>query len=209
MNPRLPPGNQHTPMRLYVLVIALVLASGCHDDPPVLYPTVAPFDPSTLALGPGDKLELTIFYGDKESKATYSLDSSGQVEVQYIGTVTAVGKNTRAVQEEIQTRLADGYLKDPIVSLTLVEINSLKCSVIGQVARSGTIKFTPGMTIVEAIAQSGGFSPMARKNLVQVTRSVDGKKKTFDVPVEMIAEGKRPNFPMMPGDEVFVPERAW
>jgi hypothetical protein len=25
----------------------------------------------------------------------------------------------------------------------------------------------------------------------------------------MIAEGKRPNFPMMPGDEVFVPERPW
>ena len=25
----------------------------------------------------------------------------------------------------------------------------------------------------------------------------------------LIAEGKRPNFPMMPGDEVFVPERAW
>jgi hypothetical protein len=25
----------------------------------------------------------------------------------------------------------------------------------------------------------------------------------------MIAEGKRPNFPMAPGDEVFVPERPW
>jgi polysaccharide export outer membrane protein len=196
-------------MRLYVLVIAIALAVGCHDDPPVVYPTVAPFDPSSLTLGPGDKLEITIFYGNKESKATYSLDASGQVEVQYIGNVTAGGKTSRLVQEEIQQRLADGYLKDPIVSLTLVEINSLKCSVIGQVARSGTIKFTPGMTIVEAIAQSGGFSPMARKNLVQVTRTVEGKKKTYDIPVEMIAEGKRPNFQMMPGDEVFVPERSW
>src|SRR5690349_12713436 len=134
MNPRLPTGNQPPPMRFYVLVIAIAFAVGCHDDPPVVYPTVAPFDSSTLALGPGDKLELTIFYGDKESKATYSLDSSGQVEVQYIGTVTAGGKSTRQVQEEIQNRLADGFLKDPIVSLTLVEINSLKCSVIGQVA---------------------------------------------------------------------------
>ena len=41
-------------------------------------------------------------------------------------------------------RLADGYLQDPVVSLTVVEINSLKCSVFGQVARSGSIKFTPG-----------------------------------------------------------------
>jgi polysaccharide export outer membrane protein len=91
----------------------------------------------------------------------------------------------------------------------VVEINSLKCSVFGQVAKSGTIKFTPGMTIVEAIAQSGGFSPLARKNMVKVTRLLDGKKETYKLPVEMIAEGKRPNFPMMPGDEVFVPERPW
>jgi protein involved in polysaccharide export with SLBB domain len=65
------------------------------------------------------------------------------------------------------------------------------------------------MTIVEAIAQSGGFSPLARKNMVKVTRILDGKKETYKLPVEMIAEGKRPNFPMAPGDEVFVPERPW
>jgi len=187
----------------------MACVGGCHDDPPVVYPTVAPFDESKLALGPGDRLELTIFYGNKESKATYSLDSSGQMEVQYIGSVSAGGKSVRQVQTEIQQRLADGYLQDPVVSLTLVEINSLKCSVFGQVAHSGTVKFTPGMTIVELIAQSGGFSPLARKNLVQVTRMVDGKKQTYEVPVELIGEGKRPNFPMAPGDQVFVPERNW
>jgi polysaccharide export outer membrane protein len=198
------------PMRTRALITLFVIGlAGCTDNPPVVYPTTAPFDPAKLALGPGDKIELTIFYGAKESKATYSLDPSGQMEVQFIGTVSAGGQTTRTVQEDIQKRLADGYLKDPVVSLTVVEINSLKCSVFGQVAHSGTIKFTPGMTIVEAIAQSGGFSPLARKNMVKVTRSVEGKKETYKLPVEMIGEGKRPNFPMMPGDEVFVPERPW
>ena len=65
------------------------------------------------------------------------------------------------------------------------------------------------MTITEAIAQSGGFQPLARKNMVRVTRVTDGKKQTYKIPVELIAEGKRPNFPMSPGDEVFVPERPW
>ena len=193
-------------MRLLLLVLLLV---ACGDNPPVVYPTVAPFDDTKLNLGPGDKLELTLFYGDEEAKQTYTLDSSGQMEVRFIGTVSAHDKTVREVQEEIRARLADGYLRDPVVSLTVVEINSLKCSVFGQVARSGTIKFTPGMTIVEAIAQSGGFSPLARKNMVKVTRTLEGKKETYKVPVEMIAEGRRPNFPMMPGDEVFVPERAW
>ena len=206
MNPALHNNILFAAMR--ALVLAFLLLS-CGDNPPVVYPTVAPFDDTKLALGPGDKLELTLFYGDEEAKQTYTLDSSGQMEVRFIGTVSAGGKTIRDVQEEIRSRLADGYLKDPVVSLTVVEINSLKCSVFGQVARSGTIKFTPGMTIVEAIAQSGGFSPLARKNMVKVTRIIEGKKETYKIPVEMIAEGKRPNFPMMPGDEVFVPERPW
>jgi protein involved in polysaccharide export with SLBB domain len=206
MNPGLRTFIQPAAMPLILLVILL---AGCGDNPPVVYPTVAPFDDTKLALGPGDKLELTMFYGDNEAKQTYTLDGSGQMEVRYIGSVSAGGKTIRDVQEEIRSRLADGYLRDPVVQLTVVEINSLKCSVFGQVARSGTIKFTPGMTIVEAIAQSGGFTPLARKNMVKVTRLLEGKKETYKIPVEMIAEGKRPTFPMMPGDEVFVPERAW
>lgn len=193
----------HSTMRALLLVMCLLVA--CGDNPPVIYPTVAPFDDTQLALGPGDKIELTVYYGAKETKAAYTLDSAGQVEVQFIGTVAASGKTKGAVQQEIQQRLADGYLKEPVVSITVLEINSLKCSVIGQVVKNGSVKFTPGMTITEIIAQSGGFTPLARKNMVKVTRG----KETYKIPVEMIAEGKRPNFPMMPGDEVFVPERPW
>ena len=194
-------------MRRVVLILVLVL-SACGDNPPVVYPTIAPFDETQMSLGPGDKLQLTIFNGSTSSNATYTLDGAGEMEVQYIGRVTASGKSAKTVQDEIKTRLADGYLRDPVVSLTIVEINSRKCSVFGQVNRSGTIKFTPGMMITEAIAQSGGFAPLARKNMVQVTRG-ETAKQTYTIPVEMIGEGKRPNFPLMPGDEIFVPERPW
>jgi polysaccharide export outer membrane protein len=195
-------------MRASAFVLLIALAA-CRDNPPVVYPTAAPFDETKMPLGPGDKLELSIFYGSKENKATYTLDASGDVEIQYIGTVTAGGKTVKTIQEEIKTRLADGYIVNPIVALSVVEINSLKLSVSGQVIHSGPVKFTPGMTITEAVASAGGFSPMARKNLVKVVRHLENRKETYELPVEMIAEGRRPNFPMMPGDEVFVPERPW
>ena len=198
-------------MRLVFLVLALVLPLGaCGDDPPVNYPSIAPLDVTKLKLGPGDKLELTIFYGTQQQKSDYTLDGSGVMQVQFIGSVAAGGKQINQVQDEIRKRLADGYINDPVVQLTIVEINSLTCSVLGQVEHNGTVKYTPGMTIVDAIAQSGGFSPLARKNLVRVTRKLDdGTKLTYEIPVEMIGEGKRPNFQLMPGDEVFVPERRW
>jgi polysaccharide export outer membrane protein len=174
-----------------------------------VYPTTAPLDVNKLALGPGDKLALTVFYGSHSLQAAYTLDNSGQISVQFIGPVEANGKTLEEVRETIRSRLADGFLNDPIVSLTIAEINSLTLSVSGMVSKTGAVKFSPGITITEVIAQSGGFTPMARKNMVKVTRTLNGTLETYKLPVEKIAEGERPNFPMLPGDEVFVPERPW
>jgi polysaccharide export outer membrane protein len=192
------------------LLLAIAVGAGClHDDPPVTYPTVVKVDESKLVLGPGDKLALTVYFGARSITASYTLDSSGQISVQYIGSVAAVGKTLPALRDEIRARLADGYINDPIVALSIVELNSLTVNVSGMVARTGAIKFTPGMSIVDVIALSGGFTPMARKNMVKVVRVVEGSRETYKLPVEKMSEGERPNFPMLPGDEVYVPERPW
>ena len=148
--------------------------------------------------------------------ALHSLDAELKVSrwrgegLKIKGRFTADLDQTCVVSLEIfRSRLADGYLNDPIVSLTIAEINSLTLSISGMVSKTGAVKFTPGITITEVIAQSGGFTPMARKNMVKVTRMLNGVKQTYKLPVERIAEGERPNFPMLPGDEVFVPERPW
>jgi polysaccharide export outer membrane protein len=196
-------------MRQFLLILIILVVASCHDDPPVVYPTTAPLDVNKLALGPGDKLSLTVFYGSHQLQAAYTLDNSGEISVQFIGAVHANGKTVEEVRDDIKKRLSDGFLNDPIVSLTVAEINSLTLSISGMVAKTGAVKFTPGITITEVIAQSGGFTPMARKNMVKVTRFLHGVKETYKLPVERIAEGERPNFPMLPGDEVFVPERPW
>lgn len=196
-------------MRRILLILSLLVAA-CHDDPPVDYPQQPKdLDTNKLPLGPGDKIAMTVFYGSHSLNATYTLDESGVIGVQFIGAVHAGEKTLSEVQGEIQTRLADGFLLDPIVSVNLLELNSLQLSVTGMVGKSGQIKFTPGMMITDVIAQAGGFTPLARKNMVKVTRTSAGSKQTFKLPVEMIAEGERPNFGMAPGDEVFVPERPW
>ncbi len=192
------------------LLLAIAFVAGClHDDPPVTYPTAVKLDESTLHLGQGDKLSLTVYFGARSITANYTLDSSGQISVQYIGNVTAVGKTLSALRDEIKNRLADGYINDPIVALSIVELNSLTVNVSGMVVRTGAIKFTPGMSIVDVIALSGGFTPMARKNMVKVVRLVGASRETYKLPVEKMSEGERPNFPMLPGDEVYVPERPW
>src|SRR5262249_48022581 len=92
-------------MRQFLLVLTTLvwMCSACHDDPPVVYPTTAPLDVNKLALGPGDKLNLTVFYGSHSFQAPYTLDGSGEISVQYIGAVAANGKTVEQVRDDIKT----------------------------------------------------------------------------------------------------------
>ncbi len=191
------------------LVLALAL-SACTDIPPASYPTSQPVVDAKLApLGVGDAIEVTIYNGSSSNKAAFKIDSTGNISVQYIGTVTVLDKTPDQLKEEIQRRLADGYLVDPIVSVIVTEINSMSLSVSGEIGKDGKVKFTPGMTIVDVIALSGGFTPMAKKNHVKVIRVVGDKELTWKIPVAAIQDGMRPNFYVAAGDRIFVPERLW
>ena len=195
-------------MRVLAVLVAVLV--GCSQIPPAAYPTTPPPQEQVLApLGIGDAIEVVIYNGTKESKANFRIDPNGKISVQHIGDVVALDKKPIELQEEIQTRLADGYLVDPIVAVRVTEVNSRQLSVSGEVAKDGKIKYTPGMTIVDAIAQSGGFTPMAKKNHVKVIRIVDGKDVVYKVPVAAIQDGVRPNFYVAPADRVSVPERIW
>lgn len=194
-----------------ISILALVVGSvGCGDNPPVVYPTSVPMQFEEPPLGSGDKIAIVIYNGASEkSKAEYILDNNGEIDIPYLGGVKAIGKMAQDLKKEIQSRLADGYLVDPIVSLSVLEINSRRISVSGQVQKTGTIKFTPGMTIVEAVALSGGLTPMARANALRVTRISNNQSETWIIPYEMINEGKRPNFPLLPGDQIYVDTRVF
>jgi polysaccharide export outer membrane protein len=194
-------------MRLLVFAF-LAFGTACGGAPPAHYPTnLAPLSEVDAPLGAGDAFDLTIYYGANEHKSSYRLTPTGKIAVQYIGDVDATGKTVQQLQDEIRGKLADGYLRDPVVNISLTEANSTKVSVFGQVQKAGTIGYQSGMSIVDAIAQSGGFSPMAKKNDVQVTRVENGRKVTYSVPVQAIGEGDRPNFRLNAGDVIFVPER--
>lgn len=194
--------------RVVLVVSVWVGIVGCGDPPPSKYPSQE-VNVEDTSLGPGDVFEVRVFYGSKELKAMYRVSAEGTIQFPYIGEVVVADKSPAEIELEIQQRLADGYLKSPIVSVFVKESNSKKVSVFGQVREAGTFPYTDGMTIVEAISRAGGFTPMARKNAVTVTRKQSSGEQRFTVPVESIAEGKASNFMLRPGDVVFVPERPY
>lgn len=181
--------------------------AGCGDPPPSRYPVQQVYVEDTT-LGPGDVFEVRVFRQD-DMTGTYSVSAEGTISFPLVGTIQVQGKTPAEVERALRERLADGYLRNPQVSVLVKEYKSKKISVFGEVRKPGTLTYAEGMTVVEAVAQAGGFTDMARKNAVTVTRSIGGEKTKFTVPVQDIGKGTANNFYVRPGDVVFVPRRLW
>lgn len=189
----------------FTLLAGVVLS--CGDPPPSNYPTQQVYVEDTT-LGPRDVFEVRVFR-QEDMTGDYSVSNDGTIAFPLIGVVEVTGKTPAQLERELGQRLADGYLRNPQVSILVKAYHSKKISVFGQVRSAGTLNFTAGMSVVDAIAQAGGFSDLASKNAVTVTRTIDGKKVNYVVPVEDIGKGKADNFYVRPGDTVFVPRRLW
>ena len=106
----------------------------------------------------------------------------------------------------IRSRLQEGFIKDPFVTVYIKEYNSKKVFVVGKVTKPGTFVYQDGMNIVQAITLAGGFSATAEKNQTIVTRLISGSEQRIQIPVDDISSGRSANFLLAPGDIVFVPE---
>lgn len=193
---------------ILILFLAGALLNGCGDPPPSKYPTQQTSYVEDTTFAPGDMFEVRVYRQDQMSNK-YRVNSAGTIVFPLIGTVEVAGKTPAQVETEIRDRLADGYLRDPQVSILVSDFGSKTLSVFGEVRSPGTFQFRDKMTIIDAVSQAGGLTPMAKKNAVTVTRVEEGSKRRYTVPVEDIGKGKAPNFQVRPGDVVFVPERAF
>lgn len=191
----------------FTISIAFVAMSACGDPPPSEYPTEEP-QAADATLGVGDIFEVRVYRQDDMS-GTYEVSGEGTISFPLIGLVKAEGQTPAQVERAIHDRLADGYLKDPNVSVLVKELKSQSISVLGEVSKPVTLSFTGGMTVIDVIAKAGGYTAMARKNAVTITRTVDGKKVRYTVPAGDIGDGKADNFYVRPGDVVNVPRRVW
>lgn len=159
-----------------------------------------------VGLGPGDLFEVNV-YDEPSLSRPHRVSPSGHIRFPHIGRLLVKDLNPDEIAEKIRTRLADGYLRDPYVSVLVKEYNSKKVFVLGEVHKPGTFVYTADMNVVGAITLAGGFKPSANKNYVVVARKIDGRETQIPVPVEKISEARAPNLMLRAGDIVFVPDK--
>ncbi len=95
----------------------------------------------------------------------------GRISLKNIGDVEVVGLTLTELAEYLKKLYASFY-DDPIVTTTLVQSNSLRYTVMGEVAKPGIYFLDYPMMLVQVVARSGGFSQWANKKITVVRKQL-------------------------------------
>ena len=188
-----------------LLVLLLAACASASHTPAVIGPPVQ----ADLTLAPRDTFEVSV-YGESDLSGKYRIAEDGTINFPLVGHLQVAGKSPGEIADLIQKSLLDKQiLRDPQVSVFLLEQTSKHVSVMGSVSKPGSFALTSDMTIIEAISAAGGLTALASGNSTIVTRRVHGELQRYKVPVESISEGQAEDFKLQDGDIVFVPERVF
>ena len=190
---------------VYLLCVAVMLAGlACQTEAP--QPPPEPRSETEVPrFVPGDKISLRV-YGEEELGGEFQVQDDGSIDFPLIGSVQAAGLSQNELARDVEAKLADGFLKQPQVTVVVLQRANLEVSVLGSVGSPGRIAFVEKLTLVQAISTAGGLSPLAAPKRVKLTREGPNGPETTVISVKDITEGRRQDIELRPGDIVFVPE---
>jgi polysaccharide export outer membrane protein len=175
-------------------------------------------------LAPGDTISVSV-YQDPKLDRQIVIGPTGMISFPLAGQIKAGGMTPETLESTIKAKLKDKYTTDLDVTVTLVaskaeavareprpleEDLKPRIYVTGEVLRPGPYVIRLRMTVLQAIAVSGGFGLYAAKKRVQVRRQILGREVMYLFDYEAFHKGRNveDNIDLIPGDVVIVPERG-
>ncbi len=171
-------------------------------------------------LGAGDLMTVDVF-GIEGFGRNLRIGSTGTVTLPYVGAVKAAGLTTAELEEELGKTLDGRFIKNPQVSVFVVEYRSQSVFVLGAVQKPGQYQITSPLRLIDAIGLAGGLNLEAADNyaIVQKKGATSGPtekvaatgQKTESVRInlkDLLENGNMDlNVQIAGGDVVQVPER--
>jgi polysaccharide export outer membrane protein len=190
------------------VLVAVGAAAGCNDIYPVLpVPAEAYVAKPAGTLGPGDEIRV-VFSGAPELNTQQKIQPGGNVSLPIIGEITAAGKSIASLQRQLSS-LYQPHLQDSRVTVSLAA-TAAGVYVSGAVLRPGKLPLDRPMTVLEAVMEAGGFTPMAKTKQVVVVRNEGGTSKNYVLNLHQALNGTESTpFYLRPYDIIFVKENLW
>lgn len=160
---------------------------------------------ATTRLGPEDVISVDVFDQPNYSRMNIVIPPNGKISYPLIGHIVIAGRTIEELEKEFTEKLSE-YIREPKVSIQIMQVHSLKYMVIGDVAQPGIYEMTRRLTVTEALAKAGYVTRFGNLSKVSVLR-MQKEGTTAAIPVNMkeIERGKAQDVYLIPGDTVVVP----
>lgn len=165
---------------------------------------------SEYVIGAEDVLDITVWRNPDLSRQV-QVRPDGRFSMPIIRDVIAVGKTPTKLAEEMTNRLKE-YVQNPVVAVTLKEVNSSNIFLLGEVANPGKYPLKSKTTLLQGITIAGGFKETAARNQIVIFRFTDVapglKRFTASYDDIVLRSGIADNFELKPGDTLVVPSES-
>lgn len=162
---------------------------------------------SHYVIGSDDVLSINVWKEPDLTQKEVPVRSDGRISMPLIGEVTAAGLTPLQLERDLTTRLR-AFLTVPDVTVMVVQMNSQKYNVLGRVKKPGSYKLAGTTTVLDGIAQAGGFEDFAKEKAVYVLRQNPGGGETrIPFNYKSVVRGEHPeqNVRLEPNDTIVVP----
>ncbi len=162
--------------------------------------------PANYIVGVGDVLEINVWKEGELSK-TVPVRPDGMITLPLIGEVKAVGLTPDQLQLELTSALQK-VVSEPQVTVMVVSVNSLSFNIMGNVNKPGYYPLVRPITILDAIALSGGFRDFAKEKKIYVLRTgPNGNQQKLKFNYKDVIKGKNmaQNIVLQPHDTLVIP----
>jgi polysaccharide export outer membrane protein len=165
-------------------------------------------DPRTqeYVIGVADHLTINV-WRDGELSTEAQVRPDGTITMPLIGDLVAAGRTPTQLKREIKSRL-ETYVKNSIVTVAVMEVNSYRFTVTGEVGAPGVFATKSFVTVSEAIAQAGGPTRYADDDdVILIRKDPNGKIRRIPIDYEGIVDGDatQQDIVVLSGDTLFVP----
>jgi polysaccharide export outer membrane protein len=130
----------------------------------------APEPSAGYTVQPGDLISVQVWDNEKLS-ARGRVRSDGCISVPLLNDVVVAGRTPAEIAKDVEERLSrENLVLRPRVTVLVEDALPVTVSVLGKVARAGTLQLAPGAGVAEALAGAGGLTEFAHKDRIFVLR---------------------------------------
>jgi polysaccharide export outer membrane protein len=158
-------------------------------------------------IGAGDTLQVAVFKDPDLSVPIVMVRPDGRITLPLVKEVAVAGMTERQAEAAITTAMSK-FVTDPVVTVVVTLPTSKKVYMVGAVRKEGTLSYTYGMTVMQAISEAGGLNDYAKKTKIYVLRTENGREYRLEFNYKEVLKGERmeQNIMLLPGDTVVIPQ---